>query len=116
MIETEAIGLAHASYELGGSMTRELGLACILLAAATGLWADEDPPARVGRLSYLSGTVSFQPAGADEWAEATLNYPVTTGDRLWADDQSRAEVHVGSSAIRLSMRTAFSFLNLDDHI
>ncbi len=98
-------------------MTRELGLACLLLAATNGLWAQgDDPPARVGRLSFLAGTVSFQPAGTDDWTDATLNYPVTTGDRLWADDQSRAEVHVGSSAIRLSMRTAFSFLNLDDQM
>src|SRR5579862_1950679 len=98
-------------------MTRELGLACLLLAATNGLWAQsDDPPARVGRISFLTGAVSFQPAGSDDWTDATLNYPVTTGDRLWADDQSRAEVHVGSSAIRLSMRTAFSFLNLDDQM
>ena len=26
-----------------------------------------DPPSRVARLNYLSGAVSFQPAGIDNW-------------------------------------------------
>jgi hypothetical protein len=39
---------------------------------------------------------------------------LTTGDHLWTDAGSRAEVHIGSTAIRLSPETAFAFLNLDD--
>src|SRR5262249_34787159 len=42
--------------------------------------------------------------------------PITTGDKLWTDRDSRAELHVGSAAIRLSGETGFSFLNLDDRI
>ena len=76
------------------------------------IWAD--PPARVGRLNYLSGSVSFRPGSIDEWAPARLNFPLTTGDHLWADQNSRAEIHVGSTAIRLAPQTAFAFLNLDD--
>src|SRR2546425_6464572 len=34
-----------------------------------------DPPSRVGRLSYLGGSVSFRPGDADDWAAATVNYP-----------------------------------------
>src|SRR5262249_34717022 len=41
---------------------------------------------------------------------------ITTGDKLWTDRDSRAELHVGSAAIRLSGETGFSFLNLDDRI
>ena len=43
-----------------------------------------------------------------------FNYPLTTGDHLWADEDSRAEMHIRSTAPRLDSRTAFAFLNLDD--
>jgi hypothetical protein len=75
---------------------------------------DDDPPSRVARLSYAHGTVSFNPAGTDDWVSAVVNRPMTTGDKLWTDNGSRAELHIGSAAIRLSGNTGFSFLNLDD--
>jgi len=77
---------------------------------------EEDPPSRVARLSYAHGTVSFNPAGTDDWVSAVVNRPMTTGDKLWTDNDSRAELHLGSAAIRLSSNTGFSFLNLDDHM
>jgi hypothetical protein len=40
--------------------------------------------------------------------------PMTTGDKLWADQDSRVEVELGSAAIRMAGNTGFSFLNLDD--
>ncbi len=90
--------------------------ACLLVVVgalfATG--ARADPPARVGRLSYLSGPVSFAPAGLDnEWSLAVMNRPVTTGDHLWSDADGRAEVHIGSTAIRLGASTNLDVLNLD---
>lgn len=75
---------------------------------------DEDPPSRVARLSFAQGEVSFNPAGTDDWVSAVLNRPLTTGDKLWADQGARAELHVGSAAIRIGDLTGFSFLNLDD--
>ena len=74
----------------------------------------DDPPSRVARLSYTQGSVSFQPAGESDWVRAAINRPFTTGDRLWVDSDSRAELHIGSAAIRLGTNTGFSFLNLDD--
>jgi len=73
-----------------------------------------DPPTRVGRLSYAAGAVSLRPGGEDDWADATLNYPLSTGDHLWTDDDGRAEVSLGSTAIRLARYTAFGFLTLND--
>ena len=75
----------------------------------------DDPPTRVARLGYMEGSVSFQPAGENEWVEAVANRPMTTGDKLWADKGSRAELQLGSAVIRLSENTGVSFLNLDDH-
>src|SRR6266446_2863501 len=75
---------------------------------------DRDPPSRVGRLSYLSGSVSFRPGDLDDWTDATINYPLHNGDHLWTDNGARAEITVGSSAFRLAPQSAFGFLALDD--
>jgi hypothetical protein len=75
----------------------------------------DDPPTRVARLGYIEGSVSFQPAGEDDWVQAVPNRPMTTGDKLWADKDSRAELQLGSAVIRLSENTGVSFLNLDDN-
>src|SRR5208283_3681510 len=74
----------------------------------------QDPPGRVARLNYMQGSVSFRPAGEDDWVTAVPNRPMVTGDDLWADENSRAEVHVGSAAVRLGPKTGITFLNLDD--
>jgi uncharacterized protein DUF6600 len=95
-----------------------LALAVVLFmpqrAAATD--DDDDPPSRVARLSFAQGNVSFEPAGTDDWVAAVINRPITTGDKLWSDNGGRAELHMGSAAIRLSSNTGFSFLNLNDRI
>lgn len=88
----------------------------ILAAGALSMWAQDDPPSRVARLNFLEGSVSLQPSGQDDWASAAPNYPLTIGDHLWVDQGSRAELHIGSTAIRLSHDTALAFLNLDDRM
>jgi hypothetical protein len=93
-----------------------IALASILPKAASAQDADQDdPPGRVARLGYMEGSVSFQPAGESDWVGAVPNRPMTTGDQLWSDDNSRAEVQLGSAVIRLGAMTGFSFLNLDDN-
>jgi hypothetical protein len=74
-----------------------------------------DPPGRVGRLSIIDGPVSFLAAGAESWAEAEPNRPITTGDGLWADNAGRAEIDIGSTALRLSGQTEADILRLNDH-
>lgn len=86
----------------------------VFAVAAAGVLAAQDPPARAGRISYVSGSVSFAPAGVTDWVAATVNRPLTMGDQLYADSGARAEVHVPGAAFRLADRTAFEFLNLDD--
>ena len=93
-------------------------LACVtsfaLLAFST--WAYADPPSRIARLGYMSGPVSFSPAGQNDWDQATLNRPLTTGDRLWSDAGARAEIQVGGAMVRMQANTGVSVLNLDDRI
>lgn len=86
------------------------------LTIAAAAFGQADPPARVARLNFMQGPVSFRPAGVDEWAAATLNFPLNTGDYLWADQGARAEVHVGSTAIRMDQATAMSVVNLNDQL
>jgi len=76
---------------------------------------EPDPPDRAARLSYVEGEVSMQPAGEEEWVQAQLNRPLTTGDKLWAEQDARAEIQVGPAAVRLGGGTGFSFLNVDDN-
>jgi hypothetical protein len=88
----------------------------LLSAIPSTAAADDDPPGRVARLNYIQGSVSLQPAGTQDWIDANPNRPLTTGDNLWADQDSRGELHVGSSVLRLSGQTGISFLNLNDQV
>src|SRR4249919_2580263 len=95
---------------------KALALAIGVTVLAFGGWASADPPSRAARLGYLSGAVSFSPAGENDWVQATINRPLTTGDRLWADAGARAEIQVGGAMIRMNAGTGISVLNLDDVI
>jgi hypothetical protein len=99
-------------------MVRKAGyLAAIAAMFAGAVMADAgDPPSRVARLNYVSGQVSFRPGSVEEWAPATINYPLTTGDHLWTDPGAQTELHVGSTAVRMNSGTAMAILNLDDRI
>ena len=86
----------------------------LIVASAAFLAAQTDPPGRVGRLNYMDGPVSFQPAGLNDWEDAAINRPLIPGDNIWTGDRGRTELHVGSTALRLGPNTSFQFLNLDD--
>src|SRR5262245_25973530 len=75
-----------------------------------------DPPARVARINYLQGPVSLQRGDLDEWDQAAINSPMVANDSLWTDDHARAELHIGSTALRLADQTSISFLNLNDQV
>lgn len=93
---------------------RALALVVGVTVLAFSGWASADPPSRVARLGYLSGTVSFSPAGEDDWVQATINRPLTTGDRLWADPGARTEIQFGGAMVRMNGGTSVAVLNLDD--
>lgn len=84
------------------------------IAIPPAVGTEPDPPGRVARLSYISGVVSFKAAGTDDWTSAVLNRPLTTGDELWTDRDSRAELDLGHAFVRLDEQTSAGFFNLDD--
>lgn len=92
-----------------------LALPCFLAGAPVFAQGD-DPPARVARVSYLSGNVSLEPSGENQWSQLSLNYPATTGDRLYTDQDSRAELDLGTSAVRMSGATDLTVANLTDQL
>lgn len=92
----------------------------VLLLVFAGFAAAQDqysdPPTRVARLQFMDGQVSLQPGGVDDWAGAAINRPLTTADRLWVDRDSRAELSLGTAALRLGSETSISFTNLGDNV
>jgi hypothetical protein len=99
--------------------TNYLNVALLLFGIfATQAFAqgDGDPPSRVARLNLMQGTVSMEPAGADEWVPGIINRPFTTGDFLFADAGSHAELHLDTAVIRMNEQTSFGFLNLGDQV
>jgi hypothetical protein len=95
---------------------RALALVVGIFFLTFGGSANADPPARIARLGDLSGAVSFSPAGEDDWVQAALNRPLTTGDRLWAEPGARTEIQFGGATVRMNGGTSISIFNLDDRI
>ncbi|HKN77055.1 MAG TPA: DUF6600 domain-containing protein [Candidatus Acidoferrum sp.] len=98
--------------QLVSLLSLALAMACLMPQRAAA--DDDDPPGRVARLGFVRGNVSFEPAGTEDWVSAVVNRPLTTGDKLWNDNDSFSELHLGSASIRLGSNTGFSFLNLTD--
>jgi hypothetical protein len=73
--------------------------------------AQPDPPAQAGRLSYITGTVSFQPVGSDDWGEAFPNLPLGPGDRIVTDFDGQAEIQVGQTFIRIGPNADVSLVD-----
>ena len=75
-----------------------------------------DPPARVGRLSYIQGTVSFHTLDEDQWEAAVVNYPVTEGLSFWTEPGSRASLQLGHGVVRLDGATEVDVQQFNDQV
>ncbi len=98
-------------------------LAILLLCAAASLAQAQsatddsaDPPSQVARLSYISGDLGFLPAGAKDWSDASINRPLTSGDRLSTGRDARAELELGGATLRMDGQTDFGLLDLNDQL
>jgi hypothetical protein len=72
-----------------------------------------DPPARVGRVSALSGTVSFHGPDSQTWTAASANYPVSNGDGFWTEPGGSLTIEVDPSHVLLSDSTELQVDTLD---
>src|ERR1700733_3129941 len=80
------------------------------LLCVTG-FAQNDPPDQAGRISSVSGTVSIQPSGSDDWGQVYSNLPIGTGDRIFTDQDGRAEIQVGQTYLRIGPNTDITFVD-----
>lgn len=73
-----------------------------------------DPPSLVAHIDHPLHHVSFMPAGSDEWTEAVPNYPMTSGDRVYCDEDSRVEIGAGGVVVRVTQFSDVTLTNLTD--
>ena len=98
------------------STTRLLACFAVFAALAAGLpeEACADPPARVGRVSFLSGTVAFFADPDEGWRPAVINFPVTSENSIWTERNARSEVQIGATAIGVDQDTVLDFQRVTD--
>ena len=84
--------------------------------AITPATVEAGPSGRVGRLSLVSGNVSFRGSGKAAWTGAGVNYPVFTGEALRTGSQARAEIQIGDNTAGLSDGTELEMVNLSDRV
>jgi hypothetical protein len=90
-------------------VTTIAALALSLVAAV----AFADPPGRIGRVSAIEGEAVLQGPEGDPF-RAEINWPVTSGFNLQTAPNARAEVRIGSVALRLDGDTTARFAAVDD--
>ncbi len=121
----------HCDPQQRWRMLATLPLLALLAALQSTGWSQDaypqgaplDPPGQVAWLNLAQGTVSFAAADAaatagmgdaNAWTSTDPNRPLTRGDQLLTGPQARAELHAGSTAVRLGEDTRLEFSALGD--
>lgn len=128
-IRTDLRNVAATGYVQGEWAMKFLGRiipASVLMVLAALLapsaWAADqsaesvDPPGRVARVDYMQGQISVQPHGTDDWVQAETNRPLTISDNVWADKDSRAELDLGGSFMRINSETSLTLTNVNNDV
>ncbi len=89
------------------------GLLAATIACSSAM-AQAEPPARVGRLAFIDGSVSFHDDRRAGWDQAILNTPLTSGDALWTEPGAHSEISLAGTRVRLDGATQLDVLALDD--
>lgn len=87
-------------------MSRFLALVLALLVSTAAL--AETPPAQLGRLAAVSGAVSYQATADDAPGEASVNYPLTTGNRLAISPRAHAAIDIAAGRFYLDGDSAMT--------
>jgi hypothetical protein len=72
-----------------------------------------DPPARVGRLALVTGTVSFHTQDESQWNPASPNYPIVEGNAFWTQPSAQATIQVSASTIAMAPETELDITTLN---
>ena len=76
--------------------------------------AQGEPPARVGRLAFAQGTVSFHDREQPGWIPAVVNRPLTSGDAIWTEPNARSEISLSGTRVRMEGASQLDMLAIDD--
>jgi hypothetical protein len=91
-------------------------LTILTVVIAAPALAQQAPPTRVGRVSFVSGNLAFHTAGQTEWSAAAVKYPVATGASLWTDAEARAEIRIGPDTVDMASNTELDVVALDERV
>src|ERR1700748_1678517 len=90
-----------------------VGMLVVACLASVGAHAQDDPPARVGRVAAIAGDVRpINPEGAGD--TLLRNQPLSTGDRVTTDKTGRATLQFGSTVVRVGAESDVIGTQLDD--
>jgi hypothetical protein len=89
----------------------------MLFMAALALWpvsASAEPQIWL-RLSFIDGDVQVKTQEADQWGPASLNGPISEGDKIWVPEGGLAELQISSGTyIRLDENSSLNIIHLED--
>ncbi len=89
-------------------------LAAVALTAVPAFAQDNDPPAIAARIAWLQGNVSVEAQGSQYWSPAPMNYPMTSGDRIYTAPGGRAAIQSGAVDVRIWEDTDATLTNLNE--
>src|SRR3954452_22716549 len=119
MRRTELLFLAAAVLTTGSGVTVlsasfsiSPALAQQEFSAAIPQAAQQEPPARVGRGSVVSGTLAVFGPGDADWSTAQVNLPLAEGGWFATDPRSQAQLRIGPDAIDLAPDSEINVANL----
>ena len=84
-----------------------------ILATCSAL-ALAQTPGRVGRISLAQGQVNIGGEVGEQVDTAVVNWPVTSRNQVTTGRDSRTEIRIGSTAVRLDADSAMDVTELDD--
>ncbi|GAA5263871.1 hypothetical protein ACOSOMT5_P0291 [Acidiphilium sp. MT5] len=91
------------------SLTLPLALSLLGTARAQTI---ATPPARVGQVAAINGQVSFADSNTNGWAQASLNYPIVSGDALYTQPGAQTAVAIDASRITLNSGAELTFTRI----
>ncbi len=89
-------------------------LALLVCTFALAAPAQADPAGRIGRIAWLSGNVQLNNPSTGESFNAPLNQPLTSGDILITEPNTRTEIQIGSMTLRLDGSSRLEINRIND--
>jgi hypothetical protein len=98
------------------------GMALLLTRGGSDAKTNAEMQPHAARLERVDGSVGIARVRVEDkdnevrWVEASVNTPVTVGDRIYARDYANASIALtGHNYVRLNPATSLDVLALDDH-